>query len=194
VTYPPNIVHGSADLIAQREKSYYMQVGHQLYGPYTSDLMQQYCDEGRVGPQSLLSLNRDAGFKPAKDWPEFTTWTRGRYDPLQNAAQTMASDAMPSVYFVIADISPRQQIGFIKSLQGLGTVHRLTETVWVLGSAMKIENIREVLSQTLTLEDRLFIHDSFSNRAGWFNIGEGLDEKLRNLWVDTAQSRKSRRQ
>jgi hypothetical protein len=170
-----------------------MQVGNQLFGPYSAANMQQYCDEGRVGAQSLLSHSPEGGFKAAKDWPEFSTWTRGRYDASSQSIQNLAPDAMPSVYFVVADIAPQQQIEFIKTLQDLGTVHRLTETVWVLGSSMKIEDIREVLSRSLTLEDRLFIHDSFSNRAGWFNIGAGLDEKLRNLWVDTAHNRKNRK-
>lgn len=212
MTYPPNIIH-SSNSITRGENSvptYFMQVGGQLYGPYSASLMEQYCDEGRLGPQSLISNRSEGVFKPAIEWPEFRLWSKGRFE--SNIAPTASSAVetnptqqtttpqkqsetatIPSVFFIIAKISPPAQPDFFNTLKSMGQVYQISDTAWILGTAYKIEIIRQNLSETLTLEDHLFIHDSFSNRAGWFNLGEALGDNIRNLWINTAQARKSHR-
>jgi len=189
MTYPPNIVNSAASMsqASHGSQQYYMNIEGALYGPYTSDLMKQYATEGRIGPQSLLSNNPTSGFKEAQYWPEYAMWAQ---QPLESAPLEEKREHLPSVFFVIADLNSGQNIGFLKALQSLGNTQRLSETVWIMAADIDIDTLRDQLSQTLTAQDRLFIHDSFSNRAGWFNIGEGLDEKIRKLWINTAQERK----
>jgi hypothetical protein len=190
MTYPPNIVNSAASMspTGHSSQQYYMSIDGTLYGPYAADLMKQYASEGRIGPQSLISNDLNSGFKEAQYWPEYAIWIP---QPLNPAPQETKQKHLPSVFFVIADLNSGQNIGFLKALQSLGKTQRLSESVWIMAADLDIDTLRDRLSQTLTSQDRLFIHDSFSNRAGWFNIGEGLDEKIRELWIDTAKERKA---
>jgi len=190
MTYPPNIVNSASSMTgaSNGSRAFYMNIEGTLYGPYTADLMQQYVSEGRIGPQSLLSTDPSSGYKQAQYWPEYSLWGQ---QAVQSPKPEPVHTPLPSVFFIIADIHSDQNIGFLKKLQGLGKTQRLSETVWIMSADVDIDSLRDQLSQTLTSQDRLFIHDTFSNRAGWFNIGEGLDETIRDLWVSTAQKRKS---
>ncbi len=67
-------------------------------------------------------------------------------------------------------------------LQGLGQVERIGDSLWLLQAAASAEDIRNVLSQPLSADDRLFILDSFENRTAWFNIGSAMDKRIRDLW------------
>lgn len=190
MTYPPNIVNSALSMSpsAGESKTYYMNVEGILYGPYTSDLMKQYFSEARIDSRSLISTDPNSVFKEAQFWPEYQGWiNKLDPDPVNKAIKAH----LPSVFFVIADIHSGQNLGFLKTLQNLGKTQRLSETVWIIAADIDIDTLRDKLSQTFTAQDRLFIHDTFSNRAGWFNIGEGLDETIRDLWITTAQERKA---
>lgn len=190
MTYPPNIVNSALSMSpsAGESKTYYMNVEGILYGPYTFDLMKQYFSEARIDSRSLISTDPNSVFKEAQFWPEYQGWIN-KLDP--EPVNKAIKAHLPSVFFVIADIHSGQNLGFLKTLQNLGKTQRLSETVWIIAADIDIDTLRDKLSQTFTAQDRLFIHDTFSNRAGWFNIGEGLDETIRDLWITTAQERKA---
>lgn len=92
---------------------------------------------------------------------------------------------------VIADINSGQHLNFLKTMQTLGKASRLTDTVWIVAAQIELDEMREILSRSLSSEDRLLIHDTFANRAGWFNIGEMADQDLRQVWLETAAQRKA---
>lgn len=191
MVYPPNIVNtgeplSSAPLSGPATKTeYYLSVQGTIYGPYNDALMQKYVGESRVGPQSLLSNYANAGFKPAKLWPEFAAWVAA-----QNPQPISDTPPLPSVFIVIVDIESNEYMEFVKALQPLGKAYRLSGNVWILSAPATADQVRDRLSSVLSAEDRLFIHDSFSNRAGWFNIGESLDANIRELWIETAKTRR----
>ncbi len=188
MTYPPNIVNPAPGFVQQPKAAdvFYVSVDNTVYGPYSQDLMAQYVLEGRVGPQSLVSFMPTTGFRPAHTLNAFQSW-QGQ----EAAATPVKPAALPSVFFIIADIHSGNHVTFLKTLQTLGKVQRLSDAVWIIAAQITIEVMRDLLSRNLTSEDRLYIHDSFSNRAGWFNIGEGLDDEIKALWNETAQQRKA---
>lgn len=195
MVYPPNIVNTAESLpsaspaapspIAATEVEYYLSVQGTIYGPYNYALMQQYVGESRVGPQSLVSNHANAGFKAAKLWPEFSAWVAA-----QNPQPVSDTPPLPSVFIVIVDIESNEYMDFVRVLQPLGKAYRLSRNVWILSAPATADQVRDTLSSVLSAEDRLFIHDSFSNRAGWFNIGENLDTNIRELWIETAKTRR----
>lgn len=189
MVYPPNIVNNDPGVTAQpapSEKQYYMSVNTKIYGPYTADLMQNYITESRLGPQSLMSDHPYAGFKQAQLWPEFQAWSRSI-----NAESKPLTSAPPSVFIVIADIQSENNTAFINLLFSLGIVKTLSYNAWIISAPVTIDELRDTLSRSLSVTDKLFIHDSFSNRAGWFNIGDELDAEIRDLWMKTAKKRKA---
>lgn len=190
--YPPNIVNNSPAPSSggvEPSKQYFMSVEAKIYGPYTAELMQQYLLESRLGPHSLMSDHPYAGFRQAQLWPEFIAWSQALNPPAPPIAK-----APPSIFIIIADIDSENSTSFINLLFTLGVVKTLSHSAWVISAAISIDDMRDTLSRTLSVTDKLFIHDSFTNRAGWFNIGDQMDEEIRALWMDTAKERRALRE
>jgi len=97
--------------------------------------------------------------------------------PVQNSN----SIAM-TVFIVMAEIRSANGMDFLQALQDHGTAQRIGDSLWLLQSATSVEQLRNVLSQTLTKDDRLFLLDSFANKTAWFNIGTNMDARIRELW------------
>jgi hypothetical protein len=165
---------------------YFVSVDETVYGPYPEALMKQYIAECRVVPQSLVSNQQHIGFQRAHMHPRLAELFSQK-----TATAPQQKPVLPSVFMVIADINSGQHLNFLKSLQTLGKASRLTDTVWIVAAQIDLNEMRDILSRSLTSEDRLLIHDTFSNRAGWFNIGELADQELRQLWTDIAAQRKA---
>ena len=166
--------------------AYFVSVDNKVYGPYSEALMKQYVDEGRIVPQSLISNKPDSGFQRAQMHPHIS-----KLFPEQAITSPAQKQVLPSVFMVIADINSGQHLSFLKSLQTIGKASRLTDTVWIVAAQIELDDMRDILSRSLSSEDRLFIQDTFANRAGWFNIGEMADQHLRDLWLETAAQRKA---
>jgi len=82
----------------------------------------------------------------------------------------------------MAEIRSSNGMNFLQALQGQGLAQRIGDSVWLLKSETSVEQLRNVLSQTLTGDDRLFLLDSFANKTAWFNIGTDMDARIRQLW------------
>jgi len=87
-----------------------------------------------------------------------------------------------TVFIVMAEIRSANGMDFLKALQGQGIAQRIGDSVWLLKSETSVEQLRNILSQTLTGDDRLFLLDSFANKTAWFNIGTNMDARIRELW------------
>ena len=87
-----------------------------------------------------------------------------------------------TVFIVMAEIRSVNGMDFLQALQAHGTAQRIGDSLWLLQSSSSVEQLRNVLSQTLTKDDRLFLLDSFANKTAWFNIGTNMDARIRELW------------
>jgi len=103
--------------------------------------------------------------------------------PEQHPAPVQNTDTPAmTVFIVMAEIRSVNGMDFLQALQAHGTAQRIGDTLWLLQSASSVEQLRNVLSQTLTKDDRLFLLDSFANKTAWFNIGTNMDARIRELW------------
>jgi len=100
----------------------------------------------------------------------------------QPVQQPIQQNAAMTVFIVMAEIRSANGMTFLQALQAQGTAQRIGDSVWLLKSASSVEQLRNVLSQTLTGDDRLFLLDSFANKTAWFNIGTNMDARIRELW------------
>ena len=87
-----------------------------------------------------------------------------------------------TVFIVMAEIRSVNGMDFLQALQSQGTAQRIGDSLWLLKSDTSVEKLRNILSQTLTGDDRLFLLDSFANKTAWFNIGTNMDARIRELW------------
>jgi len=188
--YPPNIVHSPPhDLpdpteVFDEAPEHFVKVGNTVYGPFTGDLMERFVEENRIGPQTLISDQAYGTYHPASETPDYSLWEQSI------RTKRYAGQPLPTVFLILADIQPFKKREFLIVLKQMGRCQQITESAWVLSTETDIRFVREALSRNLTEEDRLFIHDSFSNSAGWFNLDEGVDETITSMWKETSQTRK----
>ena len=103
--------------------------------------------------------------------------------PEQHPAPVQNTDTpVMTVFIVMAEIRSVNGMDFLQALQAHGTAQRIGDSLWLLQSSSSVEQLRNVLSQTLTKDDRLFLLDSFANKTAWFNIGTNMDARIRELW------------
>jgi len=86
------------------------------------------------------------------------------------------------VLLVMAEFRSGHAMGFLKAIQNQGVAQRIGDTVWLLKTQTTVNELRNILSQTMQREDRLFIMDSFNNKTAWFNIGSDMDRRIREFW------------
>ena len=192
--------------------NWYVFVQNQAYGPYTDLQMQSFVAEGRITANSLISNSPNGGFQPAFQCQQFTNWNAGvqisgqeiveRPASMSQASISQASMsqaitpisqtqhrnttspniAPSSVYMIIAEIRSNGEMAFLQSLQSFGQAQRISDSNWLVRSNHSAEQIRNHLSQTLTRQDRLFVVDTKTAKAVWFNIGADLDHRIRELF------------
>jgi len=163
-------------------RQWYIKVDNQAYGPFSDKILWQFMCEGRVNAQTLVSQNPNQPYRLVSADPGLMNWLSQTPDNITKKPEITAPLANRSVFVVMAEIRSGRGMDFLQTLQGLGAVERIGDTLWLLQAAISVEELRNVLSQPLSADDRLFILDSFENRTAWFNIGTNMDQRIQELW------------
>jgi len=79
------------------QKTWYVQVDGQAYGPYQPAQMQNFVAEGRVNAQSLISQSAAQGYAPAAQFPTFAQWSGQQMQVQQTAPQAQVLRPMSNV-------------------------------------------------------------------------------------------------
>ena len=170
--------------VAQRQ--WYVQVEQQNYGPFDDTILWAFMCEGRVNAQSLVSQYPNTAYRPISADPGLMNWlSQVPMNTAQQAQQQITAqtqNAPQTVLMVMAEIRSGRGMEFLQTLQNLGDVERIGDTVWLLQTRASSEYIRNVLCQPLNADDRLFVMDSFANDTAWFNFGTQMEERVRELW------------
>lgn len=163
----------------QPSRQWYVKVDEQAYGPFDDQTLWSYMVEGRVSAQSLVSQSPNTNYRLISADPGLMNW-------LAQATNTEATPQEPAaattVFMIMAEIKSGRGMNFLQTLQSLGSTQRLGEAVWVLQASTTAETLRDVLSQPLGSDDRLFVLDSFANKTAWFNLSKEMDKKIPQLW------------
>jgi len=178
---------GTDQIAAQRQ--WFIKVDGQAYGPFDDKTLWEYMIEGRVSAQSLVSQTAGTGYRPVSADPGLMNWIAQAAQGSQAQAQTQAKAKAqptphlpPTVFMIMAEIKSGGGMNFLQTLQTLGPTQRLGSTVWILQARAQAETLRDVLSQPLDADDRLFVLDSFANQTAWFNLSPEMDAQIAQLW------------
>jgi len=168
---------------ARTIRQWFIQVDGQAYGPFDDRTLWSYMIEGRVSAQSLISQTANTGYRLLSSDPALMNWlAQATNKPAQPQNQRQAPNIPPTVFMIMAEIRSGRGMNFLQSLQSLGPTQRLGGSVWILQARTKAETLRDVLSQPLGADDRLFILDSFANETAWFNLSPEMDTQIAQLW------------
>ena len=160
-------------------RQWFIQVDGQAYGPFDDRTLWSYMIEGRVSAQSLISQTANTGYRSVSADPGLMNWlSQATNQPIEQPEPELP----PTVFMIMAEIKSGQGMNFLQNLQSLGATQRLGESVWILQAKTNAETLRDILSQPLGADDRLFILDSFANETAWFNLSPEMDDQIANLW------------
>jgi hypothetical protein len=163
----------------QSLRHWFIQVDGQAYGPFDDKTLWSYMVEGRVNAQSLISQTANMGYRPVAADPSLMNWLEQAVAPL---AKPPKPEAPLTVFMIMAEIKSGRGMNFLQNLQSLGPTQRLGNTVWILQAQTQAKTLRDVLSQPLGPEDRLFVLDSFANETAWFNLSPEMDAQIAQFW------------
>ena len=146
----------------------------QVYGPFDDATLLNYMREGRVTPQSFVSQNAGGDFRQVATLPALMQWV-----------ETSNPDGKPTsrTCLVMADIRSGRAMAFLQTLQTLGDVHRIGDTVWLLRTHASPRSTTDVLSPPLGPEDRLIVVDATDSERASFNLGHSVDERIEALFA-----------
>tara|TARA_R110002073_G_scaffold117697_3_gene256327 strand:+ start:853 stop:1371 length:519 start_codon:yes stop_codon:yes gene_type:complete len=160
-------------------KTWFVKVDGRVYGPYTQAQMRAFVQEGRVAAHSLVSIERDGGWKPAVE----IEILRGWLDAARGAANDRSGQSgRASNFIIVAEIQSESSQAFESALSHFGDETRIVDGVWLLRSASTASTLRNELSHLLDRDDSLFIVDATRDRTAWFNLGDVVDQRIRDLW------------
>jgi len=160
-------------------KTWFIKVDGRVYGPYTQAQMRAFIQEGRVAAHSLVSIERDGGWKPAVEIEILRSWL----DQARGAANDRVdAKGQAANFIIVADIRSETVQAFQAALSHFGDETSILEGVWLLRTASTAATLRNELSHLLDINDRLFVVDASQDKSAWFNLGDDVDQKIRNLW------------
>jgi hypothetical protein len=191
---------------------WYVRVGNEAYGPYTSDQMRAYIAEGRVMANSLVAAEGS------------TEWRLVTHDPVlssylvqvQPAASTQqvpvpaavhqakfagpAPQAAPqptvgrvaqaqahvepetSNFIILFEVKSRSIARIEQAIMNLGPACKIAGNVWIVSTSDTIATVRNTLFEHFGRADALFIADATRGKAAWFNFGPEAEARIRRVW------------
>jgi len=174
-----------------QDRHWYIQVDSQAYGPFDDKTLWAFMCEGRVTALSLISQSASTDFRPISANPGLMNWlsqvpnqqttqtspTQTPHEQTQNEPQGKLT-----VFMIMAEIRSGRGMDLMRTLQGLGPVQRIGDSVWILQARARAHDLRDIICQPLGPDDRLFILDSFANETAWFNLSPDMDQQIAALW------------
>lgn len=154
-------------------KRWWVQVRGKPYGPYTTEQLSGFINEGRVRPSTQVSDAEDGVWIEAR-----------RVIGLSHAFRTdPANDSAEAAnVFVQAEIFSGSWQSFMAALESMGSVCDLAPGLWLVRTRFSAGVIRNTLSQTLERGDRFVVIDATRDRLAWFNLGPEIDVKITKVW------------
>ena len=172
-------------------------VGGRLYGPYSSERLRSFAEEGRLAPTSLIAPEGASEWRQAREEPEFcdlfiqspkeTAPIMAVAAPAPTPAPSPTSSAdVPegklAQFAIVIDVKSHSSGSLEHAIMSLGSAHRLVHNVWILSTQQTVNAVRNRLVSELGKSDSLFVVDASRGKAAWFNFGPDADVRIRRVW------------
>jgi hypothetical protein len=173
-------------------------VSGRLYGPFTSERMRSFANEGRLAPHSLVAREGSDDWHEAHEEPEFADLFTGHAKENTAVAFSFAPRAHPSPgggkgghekaeagrshFVVVIEIKSRNSGHLDEAIDSLGPNYRVMSNIWIISTDQTVNGVRNRLVQELGKTDSLFVIDASHGKAAWFNFGPEADVRIRRVW------------
>lgn len=181
----------------QSAQTWYVQVEGQSYGPFDAATVRIFFAEGRLTESSLLCPNPMGPYSPALNWPDCASlmvrpaqnihYNReainqdvSRQSEAERHVDTPAASARTAL-LIIVEIRSSRTMQFLQSLQVLGTVDRIGDTMWLVQTDYEPARAKDRLAAALTERDRLLVVTVSRNSLNGFNLGEATEARINAL-------------
>lgn len=168
------------------------------YGPFTSERMRSFVNEGRLAPHSLVAREGSDDWHEAHEEPEFSdlfaghakqnpAWSFAARLPTQAVVSNAGNNERPEAgglahFVVIIDLKSRPQGNLEEAVNSLGFNHQVLPNIWIISTDQSVNGVRNRLVQELGKADSLFVIDASRGKAAWFNFGPEADVRIRRVW------------
>jgi len=173
-------------------------IGGRSYGPYTSERMRSFAEEGRLAPHSLVTREGTSDWHEARDEPEFADifaapgaksapvqpvqGVRPQAAPPMQALPADMNEGGKAHFAVVVDMKSRSPGNLEQAIMSLGPAYKLLPNVWIVATDQTVNAVRNRLVQELGKLDSLFVVDATRGKAAWFNFGPEADVRIRRVW------------
>jgi hypothetical protein len=116
-----------------------------------------------------------------------TFLSNGADGPEHQALGRLVEKTSNATILIAYDIHPAQGAAYddlISAIQSLGAWWHHLETVWIVRSNQKPDEIRDKLRSHIGTDDQLLILDITGDRAGWAGVSDAGSEWLKEYTVD----------
>ena len=158
---------------------WFIRVREQLYGPYALEQMRALAAQNRLAGKSMTSRTRQGPFQCAADDPLLAAEVLDV--PGTNPGQEQITAHRQLV--VMARVGEDSLPAFMQSLSSFGVAIEVFKNFWLLNAPLTAEQVRNALSRDLQKEDALFVADASHGASSWFNLGQVLDMRIRQFWL-----------
>jgi hypothetical protein len=179
--------------------AWFVQAAGQVWGPYSPVRLARFVAEGRVTPQSRLSVERDGPFHPAERWESLGALFQAQQpsphqpapmptpkpsprksSPPEPEPEASAAPARPLL--VWAELASLTADQFESLLARHGTAVAIRPTIWLVQAGLDPAALRNAISRRLTGADALMIIHAPLDQAAWFNLDSAAERRLRQVW------------
>jgi hypothetical protein len=116
-----------------------------------------------------------------------TFLSNGADGPEHQALKRLVEKSSNATILIAYDIHPAEGAAYddlIGAIQSLGAWWHHLETVWIVRSNQKPDEIRDKLRSHIGTDDQLLILDITGDRAGWAGVSDAGSEWLKEYTVD----------
>ena len=167
--------------------AWWVQVQGQAYGPYPPAQMRAFVEEGRVKPHTLVSVQREGGWRAAKDAGlidnDHAAHVNDAPPPvLRGPSEPVQDDARLSNMAIWGELPGGGEDHVQRTLEAFGASARVGANLWVLRTVHPVSAVRAAIASGLSVGERCLVIDASRGRLAWSNLGLDSESSLRRVW------------
>ncbi|NHK26997.1 DUF4339 domain-containing protein [Parvularcula flava] len=170
-----------------------IKVAERVYGPYSTDQLETFAMQGRLGPQSMVAPAGGKMWRAAKQYPNIAEILDGGRQETITAEQVARSnqkkkpseDEEPEIanFLLIFDVVSGAASRLEHVIRNLGPAFRVTDNVWAVSSDQTLMGLKNLLTPHLQVREPVFIVDSTRGRSVWQNFPPEKHSKMIKAWM-----------